>query len=123
MLFRSLTQKEMSSRQKRTSHSVDAATPKRNHFAMAHTAKLDSKPNNSLWAESSARNEITADISGNYDVAIIGGGFRDYGLLTICYNTIRIYPFQFLKPSDVDLAQAVAMVVGPHRIIRFIGQR
>ena len=42
---------------------------------MAHTAKLDSKPNNSLWAESSARDETTADISGNYDVAIIGGGF------------------------------------------------
>ena len=42
---------------------------------MAHTAKLDSKPNNSLWADNSTQSakEFTPDNS--YDVAIIGGGF------------------------------------------------
>jgi glycine/D-amino acid oxidase-like deaminating enzyme len=42
---------------------------------MAHTAKLDSKPNNSLWAANSTQSvkEFTPDSS--YDVAIIGGGF------------------------------------------------
>ncbi len=42
---------------------------------MAHTAKQDSKPNNSLWA--SGADEFFASKTSNnqYDVAIIGGGF------------------------------------------------
>ena len=42
---------------------------------MALTAKLDSKPNNSLWAESSTQRVSTPAIKSDCDVAIIGGGF------------------------------------------------
>ena len=42
---------------------------------MAHTAKLDSKPNNSLWADSSAHSARNLEPENSYDVAIIGGGF------------------------------------------------
>ena len=42
---------------------------------MAHTAKLDSKPNNSLWADRSTQSVSSQSFSDSYDVAIIGGGF------------------------------------------------
>jgi glycine/D-amino acid oxidase-like deaminating enzyme len=42
---------------------------------MAHTAKQDSKPNNSLWADSSSEISYSLNHSDSYDVAIIGGGF------------------------------------------------
>ena len=42
---------------------------------MAHTAKLDSKPNNSLWADRSTQSASSNSFSDSYDVAIIGGGF------------------------------------------------
>jgi len=68
-------QKEMSSKLKRTSHSAVVVIPKRNRSAMAHTAKLDSKPNNSLWANRSTQSVSSHTFSDSYDVAIIGGGF------------------------------------------------
>lgn len=42
---------------------------------MAHTAKLDSKPNNSLWASASTQRVSNNRFDDSYDVAIIGGGF------------------------------------------------
>ena len=42
---------------------------------MAHTAKLDSKPNNSLWADSSENFSAQSALESFYDVVIIGGGF------------------------------------------------
>lgn len=43
---------------------------------MAHTAKPDSKPNNSLWASGSeSLVTSTAEPNDSYDIAIIGGGF------------------------------------------------
>ena len=42
---------------------------------MAHTAKLDSKPNNSLWATSFTQSASQSALKDSYDVAIIGGGF------------------------------------------------
>ena len=42
---------------------------------MAHTAKLDSKPNNSLWADKSTQSVKEFSPENSYDVAIIGGGF------------------------------------------------
>ncbi|MBU3692794.1 MAG: FAD-binding oxidoreductase [Candidatus Nanopelagicaceae bacterium] len=65
----------MSSKPRKTSRFAAAATPKKNHSAMAPTAKPDSKPNNSLWADSAERFEPTQQIADSYDVAIIGGGF------------------------------------------------
>lgn len=42
---------------------------------MDHTAKQDSKPNNSLWASSAVDVVEPALLADSYDVAIIGGGF------------------------------------------------
>jgi glycine/D-amino acid oxidase-like deaminating enzyme len=42
---------------------------------MAHTAKLDSKPNNSLWADNLTQSVTEFTPDNSYDVAIIGGGF------------------------------------------------
>ena len=42
---------------------------------MAHTAKLDSKPNNSLWATNLTQSAAHSSLKDSYDVAIIGGGF------------------------------------------------
>ena len=42
---------------------------------MAHTAKLDSKPNNSLWATNLTQSAPHSALKDSYDVAIIGGGF------------------------------------------------
>jgi glycine/D-amino acid oxidase-like deaminating enzyme len=42
---------------------------------MAHTAKLDSKPNNSLWADNLTQSVTEFTLDNSYDVAIIGGGF------------------------------------------------
>ncbi|MFM8843989.1 MAG: NAD(P)/FAD-dependent oxidoreductase [Actinomycetota bacterium] len=42
---------------------------------MVHTAKLDSKPNNSLWADNFSQSAVSATYKDSYDIAIIGGGF------------------------------------------------
>jgi glycine/D-amino acid oxidase-like deaminating enzyme len=42
---------------------------------MAHTAKQDSKPNNSLWASEVSTSNLKTELVDSYDVAIIGGGF------------------------------------------------
>jgi len=80
---------EMSSKLKRISHSAVVATPKRNHSAMAHTAKPDSKPNNSLWADSSSEISYSSSHSDSYDVAIIGGGFSG---LWSAYHLLKLNP-------------------------------
>ncbi len=65
----------MSLKPRRTSHFAVVATLKTSHGAMVPTAKLDSKPNNSLWAQSAERFESNLQFADSYDVAIIGGGF------------------------------------------------
>jgi glycine/D-amino acid oxidase-like deaminating enzyme len=66
---------EMSSKLKRIFHSVDAVTQKKNHSVMAPTAKPDSKPNNSLWADNLTQSVKEFAPNNSYDVLIIGGGF------------------------------------------------
>lgn len=79
--------REMSSKPKKISHFVAADIPKKNHFAMALTAKQVSRLNSSLWADSSATLVGTELIDSEFDVAIIGGGFSGlwtaYHLLTL----------------------------------------
>jgi glycine/D-amino acid oxidase-like deaminating enzyme len=79
----------MSLKPKRTSHFAAVATPKKNHSAMAPTAKPDSKPNNSLWGQSAERFETDPHFADSYDVAIIGGGFS--GLWT-AFHLINLNP-------------------------------
>jgi glycine/D-amino acid oxidase-like deaminating enzyme len=79
----------MSSKPKRTSRFAAVATPKKNHSAMAPTAKLDSKPNNSLWADSAERFESNSQFADSYDVAIIGGGFSG---LWSAFHLINLNP-------------------------------
>ena len=56
---------------------------------MAHTAKQDSKPNNSLWADYSSEPLLTGDFNSSYDVVIIGGGFSG---LWSAYHLIELNP-------------------------------
>lgn len=79
----------MSSKPKRTSHFAAVATPKKNHSAMALTAKLDSKPNNSLWADTAECFESKSQFADSYDVAIIGGGFSG---LWSAFHLINLNP-------------------------------
>ena len=65
------------------------ATPKKNHSAMALTAKLDSKPNNSLWADTAECFESKSQFADSYDVAIIGGGFSG---LWSAFHLINLNP-------------------------------
>ena len=56
---------------------------------MAHTAKQDSKPNNSLWADLSSEPFLFGDFNSSYDVAIIGGGFSG---LWSAFHLLEINP-------------------------------
>ena len=56
---------------------------------MAHTAKQDSKPNNSLWADYSSEPLLTGDFNSSYDVVIIGGGFSG---LWSAYHLLELNP-------------------------------
>jgi glycine/D-amino acid oxidase-like deaminating enzyme len=83
------TLKEKFLKPKRISRFAVVVTPKRNHSAMALTAKLDSKPNNSLWADYSSEPLLTGDFNSSYDVAIIGGGFSG---LWSAYHLLELNP-------------------------------
>jgi glycine/D-amino acid oxidase-like deaminating enzyme len=79
----------MSLKPRRTSRFAVVATLKTSHGAMVPTAKLDSKPNNSLWADTAERFESSGPHRDFYDVAIIGGGFSG---LWSAFHLINLNP-------------------------------
>lgn len=56
---------------------------------MAHTAKQDSKPNNSLWASGAGEFSASTSDGNQFDIAIIGGGFSG---LWCAFHLLKLKP-------------------------------